>query len=70
MENTIKLLEKMTARLMTRTMFFYGEGTDTWNEESRTNKLYDSKSYYFVNIQGENGKKLVPCYNPQLLLLL
>jgi hypothetical protein len=40
MENTIKLLEKMTARLMTRTMFFYGEGTDTWNEESRTNINY------------------------------
>ena len=54
-------------------VLFYGEGTDTWNEESRTNiNLYDSKSYYYVNIQGENGKRIIPLVqptaNPTLLL--
>ncbi len=46
-------------------VLFYGEGTDTWNEESRTNiNLYDSKSYYYVNIQGENGKRISPLVQP------
>jgi hypothetical protein len=54
-------------------VLFYGEGTDTWNEESRTNiNLYDSQSYYYVNIQGENGKRISPLVqptaNPTLLL--
>jgi hypothetical protein len=40
-------------------ILFYGEGTDNWNEESQTNlNLYDSKSYYYVTVQGDNGKRI------------
>jgi len=40
-------------------ILFYGEGTDNWNEESRTNlNLYDSKSYYYITVQGSNGKRI------------
>jgi len=41
------------------TVLFYAEGTDNWNEESQTNiNLYDSKSYYYINTQGTNGKRI------------
>lgn len=40
-------------------ILFYGEGVDTWNEESQTNSnLYDSKAYYYITNQGENGKRI------------
>ncbi len=40
-------------------ILFYGEGVDTYNSESETNtNLYDSKSYYYVTIQGSNGKRI------------
>jgi hypothetical protein len=40
-------------------ILFYGEGTDNWNDESQTNlNLYDSKSYYYVTVQGDNGKRV------------
>jgi len=38
---------------------FYAEGVDVWNDESQTsNNLYDSKSYYYVNVQGADGKRV------------
>ena len=54
-------------------VLFYGEGTDTWNEESRThNNLYDNKSYYYVTVLGDNGKRInaltQPTGNPTLTL--
>lgn len=40
-------------------ILFYGEGVDQWNKESQTtNNLYDSKSYYYVNVQGNDGKRI------------
>ncbi|MFE3849373.1 type IX secretion system sortase PorU [Flavobacterium sp. LB3P45] len=40
-------------------ILFYGEGLDTWNEESQTNiNLYDTKSYYYVTIEGAEGKRI------------
>ncbi|MBB1192301.1 peptidase C25 [Flavobacterium sp. SOK18b] len=74
MENTIQVIGENDSTFDDSDyVLFYGEGTDTWNEESRTNiNLYDSKSYYYVNIQGENGKRISPLVqptaNPTLLL--
>jgi hypothetical protein len=40
-------------------IIFYGEGTDTWNTESQTSiNIYDNKSYYYINIQAEDGKRI------------
>lgn len=46
-------------------ILFYGEGTSNWNQESRTNiNLYDTKSYYYVNIQGADGKRISDLQQP------
>ena len=40
-------------------ILFYAEGVDTWNEESQTNvNLYDTKSFYYVTVQGNEGKRI------------
>ncbi len=40
-------------------ILFYAEGVDTWNQESQTNiNLYDSKSYYYITVQGSDGKRI------------
>lgn len=40
-------------------ILFYAEGVDTWNIESQTNNnLYDSKSYYYITVQGSDGKRI------------
>ena len=40
-------------------ILFYAEGVDTYNEESQTNNnLYDTKSYYYVTVQGDDGKRI------------
>ena len=54
-------------------ILFYAEGVNTWNEESQTNiNLYDSKSYYYVTVQGSEGKRISamnqPAGNSSLLL--
>lgn len=42
-------------------MLFYGEGVDTWNNESQTsNNLYADKSYYYIKVGTENGKRMDP----------
>lgn len=47
-------------------ILFYGEGLDNWNDESRTHlNLYDTKSYYYVTAQGENGKRINPMPQPE-----
>ncbi|EIA10358.1 type IX secretion system sortase PorU [Flavobacterium frigoris] len=47
-------------------ILFYAEGVDTWNEESQTHSnLYDSKSYYYVTIKGDNGKRINEMIQPQ-----
>ncbi len=46
-------------------ILFYAEGVDTFNAESQTNvNLYDTKSYYYVTIQGEDGKRISTMLQP------
>jgi len=46
-------------------ILFYAEGVDTWNEESKTNSnLYDSKSYYYVTANGNDGKRIQTMNQP------
>jgi hypothetical protein len=40
-------------------ILFYGEGTSNWSDESQTSvNIYDSKSFYYVNVQGNEGKRI------------
>jgi hypothetical protein len=40
-------------------ILFYAEGIDNWNEESQTNSnLFASKSYYYVTVTGDLGKRI------------
>ena len=46
-------------------ILFYAEGVDTWNSESLTNvNLYDTKSYYYVTVQGSEGKRIANMAQP------
>lgn len=46
-------------------ILFYGEGTDNWNEESQTHlNLYDSNSYYYITLQGGDGKRITDMSQP------
>jgi hypothetical protein len=46
-------------------ILFYAEGVDTWSEESKTNNnLYDTKSYYYVTVQGNDGKRILNMIQP------
>ncbi|HLF51295.1 type IX secretion system sortase PorU [Flavobacterium sp.] len=46
-------------------ILFYAEGVDNWNEDSRThNNLYASKSYYYVTLQGGDGKRMSEMQQP------
>lgn len=46
-------------------VLFYAEGVDVWNDESQTtNNLYASKSYYYVNVQGTDGKRISDIQQP------
>ena len=46
-------------------ILFYAEGVDTWNQESFTfTNLYDTKSYYYITIQGADGKRITPTAQP------
>ena len=46
-------------------ILFYAEGVDTWNNESQTNiNLYDTKSYYYVTVQGSDGKRIQNMVQP------
>lgn len=46
-------------------ILFYAEGVDTWSEESQTNNnLYDTKSYYYVTVQGNDGKRISNMVQP------
>ena len=44
---------------------FYAEGVDNYNEESDTNNnLYTDKSYYYINVQGAEGKRIQTMLQP------
>lgn len=46
-------------------ILFYGEGVEHWNEESQTNlNLYDTKSYYYITVTGDDGKRISPLNQP------
>ncbi|MFV8336483.1 type IX secretion system sortase PorU [Flavobacterium sp. RSP29] len=46
-------------------ILFYAEGVDTWNPESLTfTNLFDTKSYYYITVQGSDGKRIVPMPQP------
>jgi hypothetical protein len=46
-------------------VLFYGEGVDNWSPENESfNNLYDDKSYYYVNIQGADGKRILDMSQP------
>jgi hypothetical protein len=46
-------------------ILFYAEGVDTWNVESQTNNnLYDTKSYYYITTQGNDGKRIANTVQP------
>ena len=46
-------------------ILFYGEGIYNWNDESQTSmNLYDSKSYYYITVQGDNGKRILNMPQP------
>ncbi len=46
-------------------ILFYAEGVDTWSEESQTNNnLYDTKSYYYITVQGSDGKRISNMVQP------
>ncbi|HSD06859.1 type IX secretion system sortase PorU [Flavobacterium sp.] len=46
-------------------ILFYGEGTLNWNEESQTYlNLYDNKSYYYITVQGDDGKRITNMFQP------
>ena len=47
-------------------ILFYAEGVDQWSTESLTNlNLYDTKSYYYVTTQGDNGKRIPNIVQPE-----
>ncbi|KQB38332.1 type IX secretion system sortase PorU [Flavobacterium aquidurense] len=40
-------------------ILFYAEGVENWNAESQTNlNLYDTKSYYYITVNGAEGKRI------------
>ena len=46
-------------------ILFYAEGVDTWSDESQTNiNLFDTKSYYYVTAQGNDGKRISTMAQP------
>ncbi|MDR7208150.1 type IX secretion system sortase PorU [Flavobacterium piscis] len=46
-------------------ILFYAEGVDNWNTESQTNlNIYDTRSYYYITTQGEDGKRITTLNQP------
>lgn len=44
---------------------FYAEGVDNYNSDSDTTvNLYADKSYYYINVQGDAGKRIQPMQQP------
>ena len=42
-------------------ILFYAEGMDNWSVENYTHlNLYADKSYYYINVDGSNGKRITP----------
>ncbi len=42
-------------------ILFYAEGMDNWSNENQThNNLYADRAYYYVTLQGADGKRIAP----------
>lgn len=46
-------------------VLFYAEGMDNWSSENRTHiNLYADRSYYYINVEGEDGKRMQTLTEP------
>jgi len=46
-------------------ILFYAEGVDNWSAENKTNiNLYSDASYYYINVDGGNGKRIASMIQP------
>jgi hypothetical protein len=46
-------------------VLFYGDGMDNWSEENLTHlNLYSDKAYYYINVEGIDGKRIQPLLQP------
>lgn len=65
-ENAIQVIGESDGTFdSTDYILFYAEGVDTYNDESRTNvNLYSDKSYYYVTVEGNDGKRIAPNLQP------
>lgn len=44
---------------------FYAEGMDNWSTENRTHiNLYSDRSYYYINVEGDDGKRITTNIQP------
>ena len=65
-ENTIQIIGESDGVFNNEDyILFYAEGVDVFNNESQTNNnLYDTKSYYYVTVQGNDGKRISTMAQP------
>lgn len=65
-ENTIQIIGESDGIFNDEDyILFYAEGVDVFNNESQTNNnLYDTKSYYYVTVQGSDGKRIATMAQP------
>lgn len=46
-------------------VLFYAEGVDNWSQENETHlNLYADRSYYYVNVNGSDGKRITSLQQP------
>lgn len=46
-------------------VLFYAEGMDNWSAENETHiNLYADRSYYYINVEGEDGKRMQTISEP------
>ena len=60
-ENAIQVIGEEDGNFGTNDyILFYAEGFDNWSDENSTHlNLYDTKSYYYITVQGNSGKRIV-----------
>lgn len=65
-ENAIQIIGEDDLRFDTSDyILFYAEGVDNWTQENKTNlNLYSNKSYYYINADGEDGKRILEMTQP------
>lgn len=44
---------------------FYAEGMDNWSDENKTHlNVYADRAYYYITVDGANGKRMLPLSQP------